>query len=126
MDLFFYGIGAGIVAFLALLRVHKILFKLFEINPLLDLGVGYILYHVFADKLYSAVPQAWQIKQFENPLQIDGSIGFILHLDKPQLSAFDLTTATLGLCIIGHFVYVFTFKKFFGEKEDVQEHEQEE
>ncbi|MEZ4809664.1 MAG: hypothetical protein R2819_04830 [Allomuricauda sp.] len=121
MGLLLCGIGAGILLFVVLLWLHSILFKLFEINPLLDLGGTYIVYHVFADKLSQWSPTSWQVKQFENLLLTKGSLGFVLHLDKPEMSAYDMATATFGICLIGYFIYAFTLKPYLAKKKMDQE-----
>ena len=121
MGLLLCGIGAGALLFVALLWIHGILFKLFEINPLLDLGGTYIVYHVFADKLSQWTPTSWQVKQYENLLQIKGSLGFVLHLDHPKMSAHDLASATFGICIIVYFIYAFTLKTYLAKKKIDQE-----
>lgn len=119
MALLFYSLGAGAIAFLILLRAHKVLFKLFEIPPLLNFIGAYAFYNVFAEKLSTSVPETWQAKQFINLVHLEGSLGFVLHLDEPKMSAFDLTSATFGLLIIGYLVYVFAIKNLFKEEEEV-------
>ena len=124
MDLVFYAIGAGIILFLGLMWALKILFKLFEVNPLLHLGGIYVVFHLFVDKLTASMPESWQVKQFENFIQIKGSIGFVLRLSQPKMSAYDITVATFGICIIGYFIYAFTLKEYFAKRKVQKETQQ--
>ncbi len=80
------------------------------------MGGVYVVFHFFVDKLTAAIPQSWQVEQFENFLQIEGSLGFVLRLNQPKMSAYDITTATFGLCIIGYFVYAFTLKGYLQKR----------
>ncbi len=111
MDLPYLSICAGIVAFVLVLCILKIIFKTQQINPLLGFGGVYVFLYFLTGKLFNSVPESWKIKQIDNQFLLDGSIGFLLHLGHPRLSAYELASTTFKLCLIGYFIYVFSFRK---------------
>ncbi len=82
-----------------------------QINPLLGLGGIYVLFYVFDDNIYKLAPESWKEKIFENMFELNGSLGVLLNLHGQKLSAYDLTSATLRICMLGYIIYSFTLKK---------------
>lgn len=111
MNLLISGIVTGILLFLVLLWVEKKLMKAFEINPLLELGLLYLGFHLLPDLANDFLPASWSIKQIDTPFQLMGSLGFILRLNKPTMSMVDVAFAVFLLCILIRFVYVIGGKK---------------
>ncbi len=107
----FFGITSGIVVFVGFLWLIKVLFKAHTFNPLLGLGGIYFCFHFLSDKLSSVLPQSWKVKQIDNLYELDGSLGLLLHLNQPKLSAYELASTTFRLCLIGYFIYAFTIKR---------------
>ncbi len=99
-----YGIGMGLLLFVAFLWVEKQLMKAFEINPLLELGLIYLAFYWLPDLAYKFLPSFWKTEQIINPFQLEGSVGLILRLNKPQMSVVDLGFSIFLVCIIGRFV----------------------
>lgn len=116
MGLPYLEVGVGIFAFILLLWILKIVFKVQQINPLLGLGGIYVFFYFLAEKLSNSVPDSWKVKQINNLWELDGSLGFLLRLNQPKLSAYELASTTFRLCLIGYFIYVFAFKKGSWEK----------
>jgi len=117
--LLLYGMGMGLLLFVALLWVEKQLMKAFEINPLLELGLLYLAFYWLPDLANGFLPESWKMTQIDTPLQLEGSLGFILRLNKPQMSVVDLAFSIFLLCIIGRFIYVMVGKKsLWGGTED--------
>lgn len=105
------GIAIGFLLFLALLWFEKKLMKAFEINPLLELGLLYLGFHLLPDLANDFLPASWSIKQIDTPFQLEGSLGFLLRLNKPTMSVVDVAFAVFILCILIRFVYVIGGKK---------------
>jgi len=109
--LVFFSIASGIIVFAGFLWLIKVLFKAHTFNPLLGLCGIYFCFHFLSDKLFSVLPKSWKVKQINNLMEFDGTLGFMLHLNEPKMSAFDSASATFKLCLIGYFIYTFTSKK---------------
>jgi len=109
--LLLYGIGMGLLLFVALLWVEKQLMKAFEINPLLELGLLYLAFYWVPDLANKFLPESWKMAQIDTPFQLEGSLGFILRLNKPQMSVVDIAFSVFLVCIIGRFIYVMAGKK---------------
>ncbi len=121
MNLIILGVATGLLLFVALLWVEKKLMKAFEINPLLELGMIYLAFYWLPDLAYKFLPPFWKTEQVTNHFQLEGTLGFMLRLNKPHMSVVDLAFSVFLVCIIGRFVYVFTAKKTLWGKIDDKE-----
>jgi hypothetical protein len=120
--LLLYGIGMGLLLFVALLWFEKKLVKAFEINPLLELGLIYLAFYWLPDLANGFLPESWKMAQIDTPFQLEGPLGFLLRLNKPQMSVVELGFSVFLACIVGRFIYVMTSKKALwgkiGDKEN--------
>ena len=106
-----YGMAAGIILFLIVLILLKIVLKSFKLNPLIGLAGIYILFFVLGDTIETLAPESWSIKNIEAPYQIKGTLGFLLNLDEPSMSILDVTYSVFIICLILQFIGVFLFKR---------------
>lgn len=106
-----YGLAAGIILYLIVSILIKIVLKSFKLNPLFGLAGIYILFFVLGDKIGDLAPESWNIKNIETPYQIEGSLGFLLNLDEPSMSILEVTYSVFIICLILQFIGVFLFKR---------------
>ena len=111
MNLLIPGIVTGLLLFVALLWVEKKLMKAFQINPLLELGLIYVAFYWLPDLVNKFLPPLWKEETIDTPIQLIGTLGFILRLNKPQMSVVDVAFSVFIICIIGRFIYVMGGKK---------------
>lgn len=104
------SIALGIIGFGVFILALYFIDKAFEVNTLLGLDGIYVAFHYLNDKIAGFLPESWTVKQIKNEFVLNNGLGFLLHLDQPELSTYELTITTLRLCIIGYFVYGFGFK----------------
>lgn len=119
MNPYILGIATGLLLFVAILWVEKKLTKAFKLNPLLHLGLLYLVFYWVPDFANDLLPPLWKTEQIDTPIQLEGSLGFILRLNKPQMSVVDLAFCVFLVCLIGRFVYAFTAKNsILGKMDD--------
>nr|WP_299170671.1 hypothetical protein [uncultured Allomuricauda sp.] len=110
------SIVAGIIGFALFLLALHLIDKAYEVNSLLGMGVIYVVFYFLNDKIAGFLPRSLTVKQITNEFILDNGLGFLLYLDQPQLSAYELTISSLRLCIIGYFIYNFGFKEISWKK----------
>ncbi|MFD2099970.1 hypothetical protein [Flagellimonas iocasae] len=119
MNLYIPGIATGLLLFAAILWVEKKLMNAFKLNPLLHLGLLYLIFYWAPDFANDLLPPLWKSEQIESPFQLDGTLGSILRLNKPQMSVVDLAFCVFLVCLIGRFIYTLTAKKYlWGQIDD--------
>jgi len=106
-----FGIAAGIILYLIVSLLLKLVHKSMKVNPLIGLAGIYVLFYVLGDKIGGLTPESWNIKNIETPYQMEGTLGFFLNLDEPTMSTLDIAYSVFIICLILQFIGVFLFKR---------------
>ncbi len=109
------GVLVGICIFAIYVVALKMLFKAFKINPLLHLVAMYLLVDL-SKGIITIFPESWTVKQIDTPVKIEGTVGFLLRLNNPQMSIYDVAMSVLFFCFCLLFIYKVGVKRYLKSK----------
>ena len=110
------GIVLGLFIFALYLALYAVLDKAYKINPLLHLGGFYLMVEFFDKAILTILPENYKVKQIETHFQLDGPIGFLLRLNQPKTSVYDIAMTVLITCFFIFFIYNVGIKQYIKRK----------